>query len=229
MAQIRLPSASATKKYMANVQRQYWELKSTYFDDTLFKVGRFYELYYLDADIGHKICELSSYMAGKSAEFFVHHGCKVYTVEQTDTKRTQAYDEEKSASNSSKCKPAVLQEVWRDALVIGAMCSTKKHMIDKAVMFDACWYTNKIKNLLQAVKCFEEADVACASARPCTFVLVFALKITIVLGVRVGYEQLTFNYEIVHCFRPIKYRDDKRIQREMEKKNVQGCKSVFEN
>lgn len=50
--------------------RQWWVLKSTSFDCVLFfKVGKFYELYHMDADIGVK--ELGfSYMRGA----FAHSG-----------------------------------------------------------------------------------------------------------------------------------------------------------
>jgi len=101
-SQILLPPRHITKKYMTNAQRQYWELKQHHFDGILFfKVGKFYELYYIDADIGHKICGLA-YMSGetphvgfpetsymKFAECFVHHGYKVYRVEQTETTTAQ--------------------------------------------------------------------------------------------------------------------------------------------
>ncbi|RAL37216.1 hypothetical protein DM860_004138 [Cuscuta australis] len=40
---------------MSATQKQYWEVKCRYMDVVLFfKVGKFYELYELDADIGHK-------------------------------------------------------------------------------------------------------------------------------------------------------------------------------
>ncbi|XP_052182487.1 DNA mismatch repair protein MSH7 [Diospyros lotus] len=48
-----IPS-DAVKKMSAS-QRQYWNVKSQYMDIVLFfKVGKFYELYELDAEIGHK-------------------------------------------------------------------------------------------------------------------------------------------------------------------------------
>merc|ERR1719491_2575228 len=103
-SQIKLPPKHVTKAYMTSGQRQYWDLKSTHFDGILFfKVGKFYELYYFDADVGHKICGLG-YMAGnvphvgfpetsytKYAECFVHHGYKVYRVELTETTTEQKH------------------------------------------------------------------------------------------------------------------------------------------
>lgn len=50
--------------------RQWWELKSDHFDCVLFfKVGKFYELYHMDADVG--VRELGfTYMRGE----FAHSG-----------------------------------------------------------------------------------------------------------------------------------------------------------
>lgn len=50
--------------------RQWWEIKSEYYDTVLFfKVGKFYELYHMDADVG--VAELGfSYMRGE----FAHSG-----------------------------------------------------------------------------------------------------------------------------------------------------------
>lgn len=50
--------------------RQWWELKSEHFDTVLFfKVGKFYELYHMDASVG--VNELGfTYMRGE----FAHSG-----------------------------------------------------------------------------------------------------------------------------------------------------------
>lgn len=78
--------------------RQWWELKSDNFDCVLFfKVGKFYELYHMDAVIG--VNELSlTYMKGefahsgfpeiaygRFASILVQKGYKVARVEQTET------------------------------------------------------------------------------------------------------------------------------------------------
>lgn len=78
--------------------RQWWELKSNNFDSVLFfKVGKFYELYHMDADIGVK--ELGfTYMRGdfahsgfpeqsfnRMAGSLIDRGYKIARVEQTET------------------------------------------------------------------------------------------------------------------------------------------------
>ncbi|XP_037908419.1 probable DNA mismatch repair protein Msh6 isoform X2 [Hermetia illucens] len=78
--------------------RQWWDLKSHNFDCVLFfKVGKFYELYHMDADIAVKELECT-YMRGdfahsgfpeisyeKMATKLVERGYKVARVEQTET------------------------------------------------------------------------------------------------------------------------------------------------
>ncbi|KAJ5073525.1 DNA mismatch repair protein msh6 [Anaeramoeba ignava] len=86
-------------KRMSKFERQYWEIKKKNFDTILFfKKGNFYELYELDAQIGHDLFDLKltmsrrSKMAGvpaSSLDFwiskFVAYGFKVGKVEQTET------------------------------------------------------------------------------------------------------------------------------------------------
>ncbi|GKY92700.1 hypothetical protein MPSEU_000240200 [Mayamaea pseudoterrestris] len=78
--------------------QQWWDLKAQYFDAVLlFKTGKFYELFHMDADVGVQICG-HSYMKGhvahsgfpeaaygKFADMMVRAGYKVCRVEQTET------------------------------------------------------------------------------------------------------------------------------------------------
>ena len=79
-------------------QRQWWQLKSQYFDVVLFfKMGKFYELFHMDADVG--VAELNIiYMKGdvahagfpevaygRYAATLVEKGYKVARIEQTET------------------------------------------------------------------------------------------------------------------------------------------------
>ena len=46
-----------TKKDMTDAVQQWWDLKAQYFDTVLlFKTGKFYELYHMDADVGVRVC-----------------------------------------------------------------------------------------------------------------------------------------------------------------------------
>ncbi|KAH8068077.1 hypothetical protein JL721_7027 [Aureococcus anophagefferens] len=56
---LRLPDAESAQglrglpgKGLSEVQRQWWAVKSTHFDPPLFKIGKFYEMYHMDADAG---------------------------------------------------------------------------------------------------------------------------------------------------------------------------------
>ncbi|XAR53316.1 hypothetical protein NMG60_11021836 [Bertholletia excelsa] len=52
-------------KKMSASQKQYWDVKSRYMDVVLFfKVGKFYELYEIDAEIGHKELDWKITMSG---------------------------------------------------------------------------------------------------------------------------------------------------------------------
>lgn len=95
-----------TDKYLSELtpgMRQWWELKSEHFDSVVFfKVGKFYELYHMDADVGVK--ELGfTYMRGefahsgfpeqsfnRMASSLVDRGYKVARCEQTETPEMMA-------------------------------------------------------------------------------------------------------------------------------------------
>eukprot|EP01084_Bolivina_argentea_P035146 65199_1 len=92
-------STDYTPTQLKMTPSKYWQFKQSHFDGILcFKVGKCYELYYIDAVIAHNICDLS-YMSGdipyvgfpdklfiNYAESFIKYGYKVYRVEleQTD-------------------------------------------------------------------------------------------------------------------------------------------------
>ncbi|KAK3439228.1 hypothetical protein EUGRSUZ_C03861 [Eucalyptus grandis] len=90
---------------MTASQRQYWTVKCQYMDVVLFfKVGKFYELYELDADIGHKELDWKITLSGvgkcrqvgisesgidDAVQKLVTRGYKVGRIEQAETS-TQA-------------------------------------------------------------------------------------------------------------------------------------------
>ncbi|KRX84160.1 DNA mismatch repair protein Msh6 [Trichinella sp. T6] len=85
-------------KEQTPAHRQWWQMKSQHFDTILFfKVGKFYELYHMDAVVGVKNLNLS-FMKGDYAhcgfpevsfdrfsDQLIEHGFKVARVEQTET------------------------------------------------------------------------------------------------------------------------------------------------
>ncbi|CAI0628967.1 unnamed protein product [Linum tenue] len=88
-------------KKMSASQKQYWTVKSEYMDVLLFfKVGKFYELYELDAEIGHRELDwkmtfsgvgkcrqvgISEFGIDDAIEKLVARGYKVGRVEQLET------------------------------------------------------------------------------------------------------------------------------------------------
>lgn len=108
--------------------RQWWELKSRHFDCVLFfKVGKFYELYHMDASVGVK--ELGfSYMKGdfahsgfpetayeRMATSLVERGYKVARVEQTETPDMMTERCKKNKTNS-KYDKVVKREICQVSL-----------------------------------------------------------------------------------------------------------------
>ncbi|XP_075226760.1 DNA mismatch repair protein Msh6 [Lycorma delicatula] len=86
------------KKNLTPAHKQWWDMKATYFDCVLFfKVGKFYELFHMDAVIGVNELNLT-YMKGdfahsgfpeiaygRFATTLVEKGYKVARIEQTET------------------------------------------------------------------------------------------------------------------------------------------------
>ncbi|CAL1277104.1 unnamed protein product [Larinioides sclopetarius] len=111
------------KKKLTPAMRQWWNFKAQNFDAVLFfKVGKFYELYHMDAVIGVKELGLV-YMKGDFAhsgfpeiafgrysECLVEKGYKVVRVEQTET--PQMMEERcKKISRSTKYDKVVSREI----------------------------------------------------------------------------------------------------------------------
>ncbi|KAF5945768.1 hypothetical protein HYC85_015996 [Camellia sinensis] len=88
-------------KKMSASQKQYWNVKSQYMDVMIFfKVGKFYELYELDAEIGHKELDWKITMSGvgkcrqvgisesgidEAVQKLIARGYKVGRMEQLET------------------------------------------------------------------------------------------------------------------------------------------------
>ncbi|XP_010497385.1 PREDICTED: DNA mismatch repair protein MSH7-like, partial [Camelina sativa] len=86
---------------MSASQKQYWSVKSEYMDIVLFfKVGKFYELYELDAELGHKELDWKMTMSGvgkcrqvgisesgidEAVQKLLARGYKVGRIEQLET------------------------------------------------------------------------------------------------------------------------------------------------
>ena len=120
-------------------QQQWWQFKANHFDAVLlFKMGKFYEMYEMDAHIGVKELGLI-YMKGeqphagfpeknyqKNAETLARNGHKVVTIEQTETPAMLAERKKKDP----RCKDTVVK---REKIAV----VTRGTMIDR-VMVESC-------------------------------------------------------------------------------------------
>lgn len=104
-------------------QKQWWTIKSDNFDTVLcFKVGKFYELYHMDAVIGIQElslapmrgeiahCGFPEIAYGRFAEMLVDRGYKVARVEQTETPQ-DLEKRIKAKGNREKIDKVVCREV----------------------------------------------------------------------------------------------------------------------
>lgn len=125
---------------LSNLQgvRQWWILKSDNFDCVLFfKVGKFYELYHMDADVG--VTELGfTYMKGefahsgfpeqsydRMATSLVARGYKVARVEQTETPdmmQERIKHQHKPTKFDKVVKREICQVTNRGTQVFGQQC-----------------------------------------------------------------------------------------------------------
>eukprot|EP00899_Mesostigma_viride_P023184 jgi/Mesvir1/404/Mv11296-RA.1 len=122
-------------KELSPGQRQWWDFKAKYFDHVfLFKVGKFYEMYEMDAIVGGRELSLE-FMKGdqphcgfpeknytKNAEILARKGYRVLVVEQTET--PQQLEERNRASGGSKDKVVrreVVAALTKGTLVDGDM------------------------------------------------------------------------------------------------------------
>jgi DNA mismatch repair protein MSH6 len=120
-------------------QQQWWAFKADHFDAVLlFKMGKFYEMYEMDAHVGVKELGLI-YMKGeqphagfpeknyqKNAETLARNGHKVVTIEQTETPAMLAARKQAD----SRCKDTVVK---REKIAV----VTRGTMIDR-VMVESC-------------------------------------------------------------------------------------------
>ncbi|XP_048590320.1 DNA mismatch repair protein Msh6-like [Nematostella vectensis] len=108
-----VPQSYLTSKDVTPAMRQWWQLKSEHFDTVLFfKVGKFYELYHMDATTGVKELNLI-YMKGNFAhagfpeiafgrysDTLIQKGYKIARVEQTETPEMMKERCKKNRTNS---------------------------------------------------------------------------------------------------------------------------------
>ncbi|KAM3713937.1 hypothetical protein ACJW31_01G294000 [Castanea mollissima] len=138
-------------KKMSASQKQYWSVKSQYMDIVLFfKVGKFYELYELDAEIGHKELDWKMTLSGvgkcrqvgisesgidDAIQKLVARGYKVGRVEQLETS-----DQAKARGANSVIQRKLVQVVTPSTATDGNIGPDAVHLL--AIKEENCGLDN---------------------------------------------------------------------------------------
>ncbi|CAA7388969.1 unnamed protein product [Spirodela intermedia] len=123
-------------KSLTGGQRQWWEFKAKHMDKVLFfKMGKFYELFEMDAHIGAKDLELQ-YMKGEqphcgfpeknfstNLEKLVRKGYRVLVVEQTETPEQLELRRKEMGSKDKVVKREICAVVSKGTLAEGELLS----------------------------------------------------------------------------------------------------------
>ncbi|PIM97702.1 Mismatch repair ATPase MSH6 (MutS family) [Handroanthus impetiginosus] len=124
-------------KGLTGGQRQWWEFKSKHMDKVLFfKMGKFYELFEMDAHVGAKELGLQ-YMKGEqphcgfpeknfsmNVEKLARKGYRVLVVEQTETPEQLELRRREKGSKDKVVKREICAVVTKGTLTEGEMLST---------------------------------------------------------------------------------------------------------
>ncbi|KGN45011.1 DNA mismatch repair protein MSH6 [Cucumis sativus] len=123
-------------KNLSDGQRQWWEFKSKHMDKVLFfKMGKFYELFEMDAHIGAKELDLQ-YMKGDqphcgfpernfslNVEKLARKGYRVLVIEQTETPEQLERRRKEKGSKDKVVKREICAVVTKGTLTEGEMLS----------------------------------------------------------------------------------------------------------
>ncbi|XP_030488613.2 DNA mismatch repair protein MSH6 [Cannabis sativa] len=124
-------------KSLSDGQRQWWEFKSKHMDKVLFfKMGKFYELFEMDAHVGAKELGLQ-YMKGEqphcgfpeknfsvNVEKLARKGYRVLVVEQTETPDQLEFRRREKGSKDKVVRREICGVVTKGTLTEGEMLST---------------------------------------------------------------------------------------------------------
>ncbi|CAL1379465.1 unnamed protein product [Linum trigynum] len=136
-------------------QRQWWEFKSKHMDKVLFfKMGKFYELFEMDAHIGAKELDLQ-YMKGEqphcgfpeknfsmNVEKLARKGYRVLVVEQTETPEQLELRRKEKGSKDKVVKREVCAVVTRGTLTEGELLSGNPDASYMMALTEIC-YSNQ--------------------------------------------------------------------------------------
>ncbi|GMH02314.1 hypothetical protein Nepgr_004153 [Nepenthes gracilis] len=138
-------------KGLSSCQRQWWEFKSRNMDKVLFfKMGKFYELFEMDAHVGVKELDLQ-YMKGEqphcgfpeknfsvNVEKLARKGYRVLVVEQTETPEQLQLRRREEGSKDKVVKREICAMVSKGTLTEGEMLSTNPDASYIMAMTESC-------------------------------------------------------------------------------------------
>ncbi|CAL5437422.1 unnamed protein product [Camellia sinensis] len=138
-------------KSLSGGQRQWWEFKSKHMDKVLFfKMGKFYELFEMDAHVGAKELDLQ-YMKGDqphcgfpeknfsiNVEKLARKGYRVLVVEQTETPEQLELRRKEKGSKDKVVKREICAVVTKGTLTEGEMMSTNPEASYLMAVTESC-------------------------------------------------------------------------------------------
>ncbi|XP_052202535.1 DNA mismatch repair protein MSH6 [Diospyros lotus] len=138
-------------KSLTGGQRQWWEFKSKHMDKVLFfKMGKFYELFEMDAHLGAKELDLQ-YMKGEqphcgfpeknfsmNVERLARKGYRVLVVEQTETPEQLELRRKEKGSKDKVVKREICAVVTKGTLTEGEMMSANPEASYLMALTESC-------------------------------------------------------------------------------------------
>lgn len=148
-------------KGLTGGQRQWWEFKSKHMDKVIFfKMGKFYELFEMDAHVGAKELDLQ-YMKGEqphcgfpeknfsmNVEKLARKGYRVLVVEQTETPEQLELRRKEKGSKDKVVKREICAVITKGTVTEGEMLSANPEASFIMAVAESPWHSsNQASNL----------------------------------------------------------------------------------
>lgn len=167
--------------------QQYWKIKSDNFDKLIFfKMGRFYEIFYIDACLLHQMCGLN-WMGGEQkphlgfpeqslhmhAKKCIEYGHKVVVIEQMETPKELEQRNKESSGPKDKAVKREINEIYTKGTII------HDNMLSAETKYLVCFYFDEMQE--------EEIPVPGTNSMKCNFGFVVSDLATSYISV--GYSE----------------------------------------
>ncbi|SOV11574.1 DNA mismatch repair protein MSH6, putative [Plasmodium sp. gorilla clade G2] len=135
--------------------QQFWKIKSKNFDKIIFfKMGRFYEIFYIDACLMHTICSLN-WMSGEhkphlgfpeqSLHFYakkvINSGHKVVVIEQMETPKELEQRNKESIGPKDKAIKREINEIYTKGTIL------HDNMLSAETKYLVCFFFDEIEDV----------------------------------------------------------------------------------